>query len=601
VSFESDLARERDVVERMTATMARRGPDESGIWVDRHVALGHRRLAVIDVEGGRQPMRTRDVALTYSGEVYNFQELRREFEARGRRFMTRSDTEVVLHGYLEWGEGVADHLNGMYALALWDGREQKLVLLRDRLGVKPLYYHRTRDGVLFASEPKGILANPRYPRAVDTRCLRELVGFTKAPGWCLWKDMYELEPGTLACVTRQGLAIRRYWRLETREHTQSEESTVDEVRGLLTDIVSRQLIADVPQCVLLSGGLDSSAITALAAAELAPTGQRVRSYSVDFSDHERSFAPDELRDRPDSIFVPDAVAHLGLDHRSVVLDSRRLLDPELRRCVVTARDMPIGLGDIDASMYLLFQAIRAESTVALSGEFADEVFGGYPWFFHPQARDADTFPWLAFQNAYVADRTAPLRPELRAELAIDAYIADEYASAVAAVDHVAGAAPIERRMRTSRHLHLTRLGQALLDRKDRLSMAVGLEVRVPFADHRLVSYVYNAPWAVLAAAGREKALLRRAVAPLLPRSILDRVKSAYPSTHAPEYAVALREQARQLLSERGSRVFDVFDPSWLRATLDRPPETTVGATRTGLERILDFHCWLESYGPSLLL
>ncbi|MFD5655058.1 asparagine synthase-related protein, partial [Streptomyces sp. NPDC127039] len=266
-----------------------------------------------------------------------------------------------------------------------------------------------------------------------------------------------------------------------------------------------------------------------------------------------------------------------------------------------ARDMPIGLGDIDSSMLLLFRAIREQSTVALSGEFADELFGGYVWFHHPAARDADTFPWLAFQNTYTADRTEPLRPEVRGALDIGAYVADEYAGAVAKVEHLPGEDPFERRMRTSSHLHITRLVRAMLDRKDRMSMATGLEVRVPFADHRLVSYVYNAPWSLKTVDGREKGLLRQAVAHLLPLSVTERVKSPYPSTQDTAYAAALQEQTRQVLADTGHPVFAVFDPDWARRTAAMDPGAVTGAVRTGLERLLDFHVWADLYRPELRL
>ncbi|GAA2785405.1 asparagine synthase (glutamine-hydrolyzing) [Crossiella cryophila] len=603
VAFEADLTTQRPIVEAMTATMAERGPDESGVWLDRHVALGHRRLAVIDLPGGRQPMRADTpagpVVLVYSGEVYNFTELRTQLTGLGHHFRTGSDTEVVLRGYLEWGEQLAERLNGMYAFAIWDGREQKLVLIRDRMGVKPLYLHRTPDGVLFGSEPKAVLANPRFRRRVDTGCLRELVGFTKAPGWALWRDLHEVEPGTVVTVDAAGLRERTYWRLETLEHTDDPRTSVARVSELLTDVVARQVVADVPRCVLLSGGLDSCAVTALAANELSASGEKLRSFAVDFAGYEENFRPDELRETPDSPFVREVSAHVGTEHQNVVLDSRALMDPALRRAVVAARDMPIGLGDIDSSMLLLFRAIRRESTVALSGEFADELFGGYAWFHHPAARDADTFPWLAFQNTYTADRTTPLRPELRAALDIGGYVADEYATAVAKVEHLDGEDAFARRMRTSSHLHITRLVRAMLDRKDRMSMAVGLEVRVPFADHRLVEYVYNTPWSLKTADGREKGLLRQAVAHLLPRSVVERVKSPYPSTQDTGYALALQEQAREVLAETDSPVFAVFDRAWLHQVATGAAEAVTGGVRTGVERALDFHHWADLYRPEL--
>ncbi|MEV0281092.1 asparagine synthase (glutamine-hydrolyzing) [Streptomyces sp. NPDC050610] len=605
VAFDDDLTVRGHDIEAMTATLADRGPDDGGTWVRRHVALGHRRLAVIDPPGGAQPMTAGtpggSVALVYSGETYNFTELRGELRGRGHVFRTSSDTEVVLHAYLEWGEHMAERLNGMYALALWDERAHKLVLVRDRMGVKPLYLYPTPDGVLFGSEPKAVLANPRARRVVDLDCLHELIGFTKAPGWSLWKGMTEVEPGTVVTVTRDGIRRRTYWSLPTREHTDDTGTTVERVRELLTDTMGRQSVSDVPLSALLSGGLDSSAVTALSARHLAASGERLRTFSVDFAGLEENFRPDELRETPDSPFIREVARAVGTDHRAVVLDSGELTDPGLRRSVLRARDMPIGLGDIDSSMYLLFQAIREHSTVTLSGEFADELFGGYIWFHHPAARDADTFPWLAFQNAHTTDRTALLHPDVRRRLDIPAYIADQYASAVASVEHLDGETGLERRMRTVCHLHLTRLVRALLDRKDRLSMAVGLEVRVPFADHRLVEYVYNAPWSMKTADGREKSLLRAAVRDALPESVVDRVKSPYPSTQDPGYAKALQEQAREVLAERDSPVFELVDRAWLQETVAREPEQLAGDGRLGIERVLDLHHWFDMYDPELRL
>jgi asparagine synthase (glutamine-hydrolysing) len=601
VSFESDLTREQDILDAMTATMACRGPDDAGTWVDRHAALGHRRLAIIDLPGGRQPMSVRtpngEVAMVYSGEAYNFTELRAELAGLGHRFETDSDTEVVLHGYLQWGEAVADHLNGMYAFAIWDARDEKLVMIRDRMGIKPFYYYPTRDGVLFGSEPKAILANPLARKAVDADGLRELFTFTKAPGWSLWRDMAEVLPGTIVRVDAEGVHTRTYWKLSAQAHTDSTEDTVAKVRELLTDIVDRQLVADVPRCVLLSGGLDSSAITGLAAASL---DEQVRTFSVDFFGQEENFKPDEMRDTPDSPFVRDVARLVESAHQDVMLDPHALTDPRTRRAMITARDIPAGFGDLDSSLYLLFKAIRAESTVALSGESADEVFGGYRWFHDEAARNAETFPWLAFRTG-LTDRGSFLRPDVTAKLDLDGYVADQYANAVASVEHIDGASELERRMRTICHLHLTRFVRILLDRKDRASMAVGLEVRVPFCDHRLVEYVYNTPWSMKTFDGREKSLLRHAAKHVLPQSVVDRVKSPYPSTQDPGYAAALQQQVKEVLAEPGSRVFDLVDRTWLTETVQRDPATMTTLTRNSLDRTLDLYHWLDLYRPEITL
>uniref|UniRef100_UPI00397CC682 asparagine synthase (glutamine-hydrolyzing) n=1 Tax=Amycolatopsis sp. lyj-90 TaxID=2789285 RepID=UPI00397CC682 len=309
--------------------------------------------------GGRQPMAEAGLAaMVYSGEAYNFTELRQELSQRGHKFETDSDTEVVLHGYLEWGDEVVDHLNGMYAFAIWDERDEKLVMIRDRMGIKPFYYYPTRDGVLFGSEPKAILANPLARKVVDTDGVRELMSMTKTPGWSLWKGMHEVGPGTIVTVDRSGIRTRTYWKLDAKQHTDDQETTVERVRELMTDIVHRQLIADVPRCVLLSGGLDSSAVTGLAAARLAEQGERLRTFSVDFQGQEENFQPDEVRDTPDSPFIRDVADLVGSEHQDVVLNPAELSDPEVRRKVLTARDIPAGLGDFDTSLYLLFKAIR---------------------------------------------------------------------------------------------------------------------------------------------------------------------------------------------------------------------------------------------------
>jgi asparagine synthase (glutamine-hydrolysing) len=601
VSFDRDLGDERETLAAMTETMACRGPDASGMWIRGHAVLGHRRLAVIDLEGGAQPMSVGDVGLVYSGEVYNFIELRQELIGLGEQFRTSSDTEVVLRGYLRWGDALVDRLNGMYAFAIWDGPARKLVMVRDRMGIKPFYYARTADGVLFGSEPKAILSNPLARWAVDADGLRELFAHIKTPGQAFWSGMREVEPGTIVTVDADGLRERTYWRLETRPHGDDRETSVARVRELLEDIVRRQLVADVPRCALLSGGLDSSAMTALAAAMLADEGEHVRSFAVDFVGQTENFKPDALRPTPDTPYVHDVAAHVGSKHTDIVLDDRSLADPEVRRRVILARDIPTGFGDMDASLFLLFKAIRERSTVALSGESADEVFGGYNWFHDPRVQQARDYPWLAIDAGPLHRTDALLQPEMRALLDLAGYRRDMYERAVAEVGHLDTETDLEYRMRISSHLHLTRFVRMLLDRKDRMSMAVGLEVRVPFCDHRLVEYVYNAPWALKTYDGREKSLLRGATHDLLPESVVQRVKSPYPSTQDPHYVAAIQRQVEELFGEPQHALFHVMDVAQLRVAATRPPEDISSYERYGLEQALDLATWLDLYRPRIVL
>jgi asparagine synthase (glutamine-hydrolysing) len=605
ISFDRDLRWERDALDAMTETMACRGPDASGTWVDGPAALGHRRLAVIDIAGGAQPMSVRtpagEVAMVYSGEAYNFVELREELRRAGEQFETSSDTEVVLRGYVRWGEALAERLNGMYAFAIWDSGKRKLVLIRDRMGIKPLYIFRTRDGVLFGSEPKAILANPLARHVVDVDGLRELFAFVKSPRHAVWSGMREVEPGTIVTVDIDGIRERTYWRLETRGHADDRDATVAHVRELLDDIVGRQLVADVPRCVLLSGGLDSSVITALSAAKLAAEGEQVRTFAVDFVGQTENFKPDDLRSTPDTPYVHDVAEHVGSEHVDIVLDYKTLADPEARRAVLIARDMPMGLGEMDTSLYLLCKAIRERSTVALSGESADEIFGGYRQFHDPVAQRAHTFPWLVGDLMPFGDADAMLTDDVRSALDLAGYRRDRYESAIAEVDHLGSESDLEYRMRISSYLHLTRFLRILLDRKDRMSMAVGLEVRVPFCDHRLVEYVYNAPWALKTYDGREKSLLRGAAHDLLPASVAQRVKSPYPSTQDPHYVGAIQRQARTLLGQRDHAVFSLIDRHWLSDATRQDPAAITAAGRHGLERTLDIATWLEIYRPQLVL
>ena len=607
VSFERDLREQRAVAETMTRTMALRGPDDEGLWLDRHAALGHRRLSIIDLEGGRQPMTADEdgktlACLVYTGEVYNFQELRRELQGLGHAFRTRSDTEVVLRAYLQWGEAMLERLNGMYAFALWDAREQRLLLVRDRMGVKPLYYYPMPDGVLFGSEPKAILAHPEAERRVTADGLREMLDLVKTPEAAVFAGMHEVRPGQVVTIDRSGLRKRRYWQLEAREHADDLPTTIRTVRELLDDIVERQIIADVPLCTLLSGGLDSSVVTALAAKSMQRQGKgKVRSFSVDFVKHGVEFEADYLRGSPDAPFVRDLAAHAGTDHQEILLESRELADPRLRAAVLGAQDLPPAYwGDMLPSLYKLFEAIRAQSTVALSGESADEVFGGYRWFHDAAAVDGDTFPWLAGSSGSFFDGQSLIVPGLLRELDMPGFRRDSYAQALSEVPRLASDTPQEKRMREISHMHLTRFVQALLDRKDRMSMAVGLEVRVPFCDHRLVEYVFNAPWGMKNFDGREKSLLRAAGKDVLPDSIVQRVKSPYPATQDPAYEQALRQGLTRVLDDASSPALPLLDKAAAWKLLDRPfGKTSTSPERAGLEMALGLNEWLLRHQVAL--
>ncbi|MFG1931060.1 asparagine synthase (glutamine-hydrolyzing) [Mycobacterium sp. NPDC048908] len=601
LAYSRDLRREGTTIDAMTATMACRGPDAGATWCDDDVALGHRRLAVIDLAGGAQPMSIStthgEVVMAYSGETYNYRELRERLRRAGHRFTTASDTEVVLRGYLQWGDAVARRLNGMFAFAIWDARERKLVMVRDRMGIKPLYFYRTFDGVLFGSEPKAILTNPLAQRVVDADGLREMLTAVKTPKHAVWKGMQEVEPGTIVTVDERGTRERTYWRLESKLHTGDRDSTIARVRELLEDTVRRQLVADVPECVLLSGGLDSSTITALSAFELPVP---IRTFALDFVDQTENFTPDPMRPTMDTPYVRDVAAHVHSSHTDIVLDHNALADMEIRREVIRARDLPLGLGEMDASLYLLFKAIRRESTVALSGESADEIFGGYRQFHDPVVQQTDAFPWIAIGGAPFGATGKMLSPAVRSVLNLDCYMKDRYIEAVDEVTRLDEEDDFTHRMRVMSYLHLTRFVRILLDRKDRMSMAVGLEVRVPFCDHRLVEYVYNTPWSLKTFDGREKSLLRAAACDLLPQSVLGRVKSQYPSTASPQYGLAIQAHAKEAMHTADDSFLGLIDLAELERLVTLDPQRLQPIERARLEWVLNLWVWLDVYRPTIV-
>lgn len=565
IDWEKDLTLQRPVLETMTGTLSFRGPDASGAWLSPRAALGHRRLVVVDPVGGAQPM-TRQrgsgmYTITYNGELYNTAELRNELEARGHTFHTRnSDTEALLIAYMEWGTECVRRFNGIFAFAIWDEAGQSLFMARDRLGVKPLFYTQRGESFIFGSELKALLAHPAVPPEVDFRGLAEIfvMGPSRTPGQGVYRGIYELRPGQSLLYSRSGIRLNWYWKLESRPHEDSLEVTTEKIYSLFQDTVERQLVADVPVCSFLSGGLDSSAITAVASGACQRAGiGPLHTYSVDYAGNEKHFRPNVFQPNSDAPWVKRVSDHFGTVHHNIVIETGDLA--AALETAVRANDLP-GMADIDSSLYLFCREIKKEATVALSGESADEVFGGYPWFYNEEALSGNSFPWIRM----VRERMGLLNPELAGAIRAEEYVSARYREALEEVPRLPGENFREARIRELFYLNITRFMPTLLDRKDRMSMAVGLEVRVPFCDHRLVEYVWNIPWWMKSYGLREKGILRRALEGSLPGDVLERRKSPYPKTHSPHYLEAVRDRLLEILDDRSSPLLDLIDTRALR-------------------------------------
>ncbi|WP_068774055.1 asparagine synthase (glutamine-hydrolyzing) [Paenibacillus sp. FJAT-26967] len=606
IDWRKDLTTSSSILENMTETLTHRGPDASGTWISHHCAFGHRRLSVMDPQNGAQPMIRREgdrlYSIVYNGELYNAVELRKELEHRGHRFSSTCDTEVLLASFVEWGRSCVDRLNGIFAFAAWDQQEQTVFLARDRLGVKPLFYSLLSGVFLFGSEPKAILAHPDMKVEVGAEGLAEVfaIGPARTPGHGIYRNLAELKPGHYMVYDRSGLTVRPYWKLENRPHTENVEETAAYIRELLADTARRQLVSDVPVCTLLSGGLDSSALTTLAANHYRDSGKgTLDTYSVDYADNDKHFIENAFQPNSDAPWIKRMTDYLGTEHHYVEFDTPELV--ESLRSVVLARDMP-GMADVDGSLYLFCREIKNNATVALSGEAADEIFGGYPWFHREDALNANTFPW----SLSLPQRAGILARDFADWIKPLEYVHSRYEQALAEVPRLAGETQQENRMREMSYLNITRFMPTLLDRKDRMSMAVGLEVRVPFCDHRLVEYVWNIPWDIKTAGEREKGILRKALVGVLPEDVLARKKSPYPKTHNPSYSAAVKERALDILSDSSSPLLPFVDAGKLRAMAAPGAEAAefpwFGQLMSGPQMfayLIQVDTWLREYKVSI--
>ncbi len=563
ISYSEQLSNEAEILKAMSEQLVHRGPDAAGFWFSEQAALGHRRLVVVDPEGGKQPMvATNDIgnyAMVYNGELYNTEDIRQVLISKGYLFEGWSDTEVLLKAYIEWGEKCVQKLNGIFAFAIWDTAKKKLFLARDRIGVKPLFYCQKGSSFLFASEIKAILAHPMVSAKVNREGLAEIfaLGPARTPGHGVFSGISELKPGYCMRVDRNGMRMQQYWSLTSHAHEDSFEKTVDMVRELVYDAVKRQLVSDVPLCTLLSGGLDSSAITAIASEVYKNENKEpIKTFSIDYVGNDQHFRASKFQPNADAPWVKKVSEYLDTRHASYLVDTPELVEALLP--AVIARDLP-GMTDIDSSLWLFSRWIKNQATVGISGECADEVFGGYPWFYKTTSSN-NTFPW----SQHLDVRIKLYSSELINLIQPEKYVAQRYQEALDEVPRFAGDQPIDAGMRELFYLNLTRWMPTLLDRKDRMSMAAGLELRVPFCDHRLVEYVWNVPWEMKNYQNREKGLLRLALTGMLPDDVLWRKKSPYPKTHNPSFIEAVRRLILSILDDSSSPLLPFINQQAVR-------------------------------------
>ncbi|MGN1148938.1 MAG: asparagine synthase (glutamine-hydrolyzing) [Lachnospiraceae bacterium] len=592
------------VLEKMNRVQKHRGPDEEGISLNSHCGLAHVRLSVLDLHTGHQPMMrqwgTGVSTIVFNGEIYNMQELKEELTAEGMDFYTTSDTEVLLAGYLLYGSSFVERLNGIFACAIWDEGEQKLLLFRDRAGIKPLFFTRLQDTFVFSSEIKGILQFPKVEAAVDREGLCEIFGLgpAKTPGKGVWKDISEVLPGHCMEVRKEGVRDYPYWKLTSHPHEDSYKETVEKTEYLVTDAVKKQMLSDVPICTFLSGGLDSSLVSAICSAELKKKDRQLDTYSFDFVDNGINFQANDFQPSQDRPYAALMSAFAGTNHRYLECANTELYQYLFE--AVEARDLPC-MADVEASLLYFCDKVASRHKVVLTGECADEIFGGYPWFHKTECFQAECFPWAMDFTS----RTQLLKEEVLRELPLEEYARAAYEKTIAETPVLYGESGEEQRRREISYLNLKWFMQTLLDRMDRTSMHTGLEARVPFADHRIIEYLFNVPWEMKCPNGVVKGLLRDAGKNYLPEEILYRKKSPYPKTYDPAYEALLKSRVRELLEDSNAPIMTLIDKKKVEGFLTTPSDygrPFYGQLMAGpqlLAYILQVNYWLAHYHISI--
>lgn len=607
VNFKKDISNKRNILEMMVKTLKKRGPDGEGIYISNNVIFGHRRLIVVDPKGGSQPMTKifegRRYTLIYNGELYNTEDLRKKLIKEGFKFESYSDTEVLLTSYICWGKECVNKLLGIFAFAVFDERKQEVFLARDQMGVKPLFYSICNGEFIFGSEIKTILAYPSVKREIDKEGLTEIFGLGPAtiPGSAVFKNIKEVAPANCVLINKDNNIKKwEYWTVKAEEFNETAEEAINHTRELLIDAIKRQLVGDVPLCTFLSGGLDSSAISAIAGQEFKKNGKTLTTYSINYEDNDKYFKASLFEPNSDEYFAKEMAKFIGSNHKNVILNHSDLASA--LKDSVLSRDLP-GMADIDSSLLLFCKEIRKDFVVGLSGECADEIFGGYPWFTHDDMFYLDTFPWSRF----VKNRIEILNEKIK-DIPIEELVQYQYKKSLSKVPHTDKESKRDYRMKEVSYLNLKWFMVNLLNRKDRSSMYNSLEVRVPFADIRLVQYAFNMPADIKLYKGREKGLLRSSLEGILPDDIIYRKKSPYPKTHNPIYTDIICRMMNEIMKDKSEPIHEIIDDNVVKEIIDTRGESYkspwYGQLMTGpqlLAYLIQVNIWLKEYNVNLLI
>lgn len=581
-----NIKKHKKMIKKMNKSLKHRGPDDHQYDISDHLLLGHNRLSIIDLKNGVQPMKYKNYTIVYNGEIYNTNEIKKILIEKGYTFTTTSDTEVLLKGYICFKEKILNMIEGIYAFAIYN--QEKLFLARDRLGVKPLFYSHMGNDFLFASEIKAILKSKIVKPIITKDSLSQLLslGPSRVPGSGIFKDIYELRPAHYLTYKDGQINIQRYWNVASKEFNDTFEESVIKTRELLTDSIKRQMVSDVPIACFLSGGLDSSIITAVVSKNYDDV---LKTFSIDYEDNNKYFKGNAFQISEDKSFIDIMRKTFSTNHYFEIISQRKLA--KLLKKSVVARDYP-GMADIDSSLYWFSKQIKKEVKVALSGECADEIFGGYPWFYNEKIRKRDNFPWIDSLD----ERNNLLKEELKDKLKLKDYVSKTYEDIIKEIPEDSD------EFKKLFYINMIMFMPTLLERKDRMTMMASLEARVPFADTKLIEYLWNVPWEYKFYHNKEKGLLREAFKDILPNEIFDRKKNPYPKTHHPKYTKIVSKMLRKRLKRKNNVIYKIFDKDKIRELIETNGSSFktpwFGQLMTGpqlLAYLYQFDVWADKY------
>lgn len=597
-SCKRNLCGEIGNVQEMTRALIKRGGKNLKVKNCDFAVIGGTSFEKSENEERSIPISVRvgdsEYTITFDGLVYNSGEVATELEKHGIDTDDFSDAEIVLHAYIKWGAGCLRRFNGIFAAAIWDSSKRELFLFRDRFGIKPLYYTLKNECIIFASELKGVLAYPSVDAVIDKTGVCEVMGLGPAQtqGCGIFKDIYEILPANCATFNKSGFNSSCYWRLESKPFTDSFEDCLEHARKLAFDAINTQLEPKGRNmCCFLSGGVDSSSICALAAKRY---GSELNTFSLKYDGNDEYFHPTAYQPASDDSYINEMVEALHSNHHVITVNNERLF--ALLEDAVCARDLP-GMADVDSSLYFLCSEIGKDFNGALSGECADEVFGGYPWFHRHEDFEANVFPWA--RNTEL--RQSLISPELMCPDDITHYIYSSYNKSVAKTPRCAGDSAEESRRREIAYLNLNWFMYTLGARSERIGMNCGLEIRMPFCDHKLVEYIWNVPWKFKAYDEREKGLLRMIFDGLLPEEVLWRKKSPFPKTHNPQYEETVKKAALEILANPNSRAAEIVNRSYIENVANQPSDYgkpwfgQLMATPQLYAYVIQLEYWLSKY------